>query len=112
MLAIGRALMSKPHLLLLDEPSFGLAPKMVDSVFDALLALNRAGRTIVLVEQNAELAFEVAQRGYLMVLGRIVLTGSTAELRGSDAVIDLYLGHAASAETLPRALEHSAGARP
>jgi branched-chain amino acid transport system ATP-binding protein len=102
MLAIGRALMSKPQLLLLDEPSFGLAPNMVDAVFDALLALNRAGRTIVLVEQNAELAFEVAQRGYLMVLGRIVLAGSTAELRGSDAVIDLYLGHAAaSGETRP-----------
>jgi branched-chain amino acid transport system ATP-binding protein len=66
---------------------------MVDAVLDALLALNRAGRTIMLVEQNAELAFEVAQRGYLMVLGRIVLTGSTTELRGSDAVIDLYLGH-------------------
>ena len=105
MLAIGRALMSKPHLLLLDEPSFGLAPIMVDAVFDALLALHRAGRTIVLVEQNAQLAFEVAQRGYLMVLGRIVLTGSTAELRGSDAVIDLYLGHAASTEKLPGAKE-------
>jgi branched-chain amino acid transport system ATP-binding protein len=103
MLAIGRALMSKPNLLLLDEPSFGLAPKMVDAVFDALLALHRAGRTIVLVEQNAQLAFDVAQRGYLIVLGRIVLTGSTAELRDSDAVIDLYLGHTASAETLPRA---------
>jgi branched-chain amino acid transport system ATP-binding protein len=101
MLAIGRALMSKPHLLLLDEPSFGLAPQMVDAVFDALLELNRAGRTIVLVEQNAELAFDVAQRGYLMVLGRVVLTGSTAELRGSDAVIDLYLGQAASDEMRP-----------
>src|SRR5260370_20211113 len=101
MLAMGRALMSKPHLLLLDEPSFGLAPKMVDAVFDALLELNRAGRTIVLVEQNAELAFEVAQRGYLLVLGRVVLSGSTTELRGSDAVIDLYLGQAASDETRP-----------
>jgi branched-chain amino acid transport system ATP-binding protein len=100
MLAIGRALMSKPHLLLLDEPSFGLAPKMVDAVFDALLALHQAGRTIVLVEQNAELAFDIAQRGYLMVLGRIVLTGPTAELRDSDLVIDLYLGHGGSAETL------------
>ncbi len=99
MLAIGRALMSKPHLLLLDEPSFGLAPKMVDAVFDALLALHQAGRTIVLVEQNAELAFDIAQRGYLMVLGRIVLTGPTAELRDSDLVIDLYLGQAGSAET-------------
>jgi branched-chain amino acid transport system ATP-binding protein len=74
---------------------------MVDAVLDALLELNRAGRTIVLVEQNAELAFEVAQRGYLLVLGRVVLSGSTTELRGSDAVIDLYLGQAASDETPP-----------
>jgi branched-chain amino acid transport system ATP-binding protein len=108
MLAIGRALMSKPDLLLLDEPSFGLAPKMVDTVLDALLALNRAGRTIMLVEQNAELAFEVAQRGYLMVLGRIVLAGSTTELRGSDAVIDLYLGHGSPGDRPPPTLKCSA----
>jgi branched-chain amino acid transport system ATP-binding protein len=107
MLAIGRAMMSKPRLLLLDEPSFGLAPKMVDAVLDALLALNRAGRTIMLVEQNAELAFEVAQRGYLMVLGRMVLAGSTRELRDSDAMIELYLGHGSPNERPPPTLKCS-----
>jgi branched-chain amino acid transport system ATP-binding protein len=80
----------------------------VDAVLDALLALNRAGRTIMLVEQNAELAFEVAQRGYLMVLGRIVLAGSTTELRGSDAVIDLYLGHGSPGDRPPPTLKCSA----
>jgi branched-chain amino acid transport system ATP-binding protein len=85
MLAIGR-------LLILDEPSLGLAPRIVDVVFETLLKLNNSGQTIILVEQNAELAFDLAQRCYLMELGCIVLEGTVKEIRKSDAVIDLYLG--------------------
>ena len=92
MLAIGRALMAKPHLLLLDEPSLGLAPKVVDVVFETLQKLHETGRTIVLVEQNAELAFDLAQRCYLMVLGQIILEGNVIDIKKSDKVIDLYLG--------------------
>ncbi len=92
MLAIGRALMAKPDLLLLDEPSLGLAPKVVDVVFETLQKLHQSERTIVLVEQNAELAFDLAQRCYLMVLGRIILEGNVEDIRKSDKVIDLYLG--------------------
>ena len=93
MLAIGRALMAKPHLLLLDEPSLGLAPKMVDVVFETLQKLHQNERTIVHVEQNAELAFDLAQRCYLMVLGRITLEGNVDDIKKSDKVIDLYLGN-------------------
>jgi branched-chain amino acid transport system ATP-binding protein len=92
MLAIGRALMAKPHLLLLDEPSLGLAPKVVDVVFETLQKLHQTDRTIVLVEQNAELAFDLAQRCYLMVLGQIILEGNVFDIKKSDKVIDLYLG--------------------
>ena len=92
MLAIGRALMAKPQLFLLHESSLGLAPKVVDVVFETLQKMHRDGRTIVLVEQNAELAFDLAERCYLMVLGRIVLEGPVEELRKSEEVIDLYLG--------------------
>ena len=92
MLAIGRALMAKPDLLLLDEPSLGLAPKMVDVVFETLQKLHQTGRTIALVEQNAELAFDLAHRCYLMVLGRIILEGNVDDIKKSDKVIDLYLG--------------------
>jgi len=93
MLAIGRALMAKPQLLLLDEPTLGLAPKVVDVVFETLQKLHQTGRTIVLVEQNAELAFDLAQRCYLMVLGRIILEGNVGDIKKSDKVIDLYLGN-------------------
>ena len=93
MLAIGRALMAKPHWLLLDEPSLGLAPRMVDVVFETLQRLRRGGRTIVLVEQNAELAFDLAERCYLMVLGRIILEGNVNDIKKSDKVVDLYLGN-------------------
>jgi len=92
MLAIGRALMAKPHVLLLDEPSLGLAPKVVDVVFETLQKLHKTGRTIVFVEQNAELAFDLAQRCYLMVLGQIILEGNVLDIKKSDKVIDLYLG--------------------
>jgi len=96
MLAIGRALMSSPRLLILDEPSLGLAPRIVEVVFETLLKLNSSGQTIILVEQNAELAFDLAQRCYLLELGCIVLEGTVQELRKSDVVIDLYLGQNSS----------------
>ena len=92
MLTIGRALMARPRLLLLDEPSLGLAPKVVDVVFESLQELNRKGITMLLVEQNAELAFALAKRCYLMELGRIALEGPVAEIRHSKQVINLYLG--------------------
>ncbi|MGE0629743.1 MAG: ABC transporter ATP-binding protein [Hyphomicrobiaceae bacterium] len=92
MLAIGRAAMARPEVLLLDEPSLGLAPKVVDVVFEALQGMNKAGRTMVLVEQNAELAFDLAHRGYLLVLGRIVLEGATSDMRQSAEVAEFYLG--------------------
>jgi branched-chain amino acid transport system ATP-binding protein len=92
MLSIGRGLMSRPSLLLLDEPSLGLAPKIVDVVFETLHKLHQAGKTIILVEQNAELAFDLAERCYLMELGQIILEGSVEEIKESKKVIDLYLG--------------------
>lgn len=92
MLVIGRALMAKPYLLLLDEPSLGLAPKIVEIVFEALQKLNKRNITILLVEQNTELAFNLAKRCYLMELGQIALQGSIEEIKKSEKIIDLYLG--------------------
>ncbi len=93
MLAIGRALMSRPRLLLLDEPSFGLAPLVVKDIFGILRDINRAdGVSILLVEQNASLALSVADRAYLIESGRIVLSGSAEEIAGNDAVRRAYLG--------------------
>lgn len=92
MLAIGRALMAAPRFLLLDEPSLGLAPFLVKQIFDTLREINRAGTTILLVEQNAHLALEFASRGYLLETGRIVLEGPTAELANNEAVRKAYLG--------------------
>lgn len=92
MLAIGRALMSKPHLLLLDEPSLGLAPKMVAEVGKIIRDINKNGVTIILVEQNANMALKVAKRGYVMVTGEIILTSDTASLMGNDYVKRAYLG--------------------
>jgi branched-chain amino acid transport system ATP-binding protein len=91
MLAIARALMSAPRLLLLDEPSLGLAPKVVDQVFDLVLSLRDQGITILLVEQNAERALDIANRGYVLQSGRLVLSGSGAELAGSDLIRQAYL---------------------
>ena len=92
MLAIGRALMSGPRLLLVDEPSLGLSPRLVDTVFDALANLNRDGTSILLVEQNVVRALELASRAYVMQSGRIALQGSAQEIGASDEVRRAYLG--------------------
>ena len=92
MLAIGRALMARPNLLLLDEPSMGLAPKLVSQVFDTITEINRQGTTILLVEQNAAQALQRAHRAYVIETGRVVIEGAAAELRASDAVRKAYLG--------------------
>lgn len=93
MLAIGRALMSGPRLLLIDEPSLGLSPLLVEQVFDALAALNRDdGLSVLLVEQNMAQALEVAARAYVMQSGRVALSGEAAELAVSDEVRKAYLG--------------------
>lgn len=92
MVAIGRALMLAPRLLLLDEPSHGLAPKVVDELHDTFLTISRSGTGILLVEQNTSLALSVASRGYVLESGRIVLQGTSAELSGNDAVRSAYLG--------------------
>ncbi len=92
MLAMGRALMSKPKLLMLDEPSMGLAPILVKQIFDIIKELHAAGTTILLVEQNAEMALKVADRAYVLESGRIVLSGTGKELAQSDAIKKAYLG--------------------
>ena len=92
MLAMGRALMSKSRLLMLDEPSMGLAPILVEQIFDIIRALHGAGTTILLVEQNAQMALSVADRAYVLETGRITLSGAGAELARSDAVKKAYLG--------------------
>ena len=95
MLAIGRALMGGPKLLLLDEPSLGLAPLIVDQVFDALQSLNKAGLTILLVEQNAHRALQVTSRAYLLEHGEMAFQGNSADLINDEKVIAHYLGHLA-----------------
>jgi branched-chain amino acid transport system ATP-binding protein len=97
MLAIGRALMGGPQLLLLDEPSLGLAPLIVSQVFDALQVLNRAGLTILLVEQNARLALEVTDRAYVIEQGQVVAQGRSADLGNDPSVLAHYLGQSLSA---------------
>ena len=92
MLAISRALMSKPKLMMLDEPSMGLAPILVDQIFDIIKELHKAGTTILLVEQNARKALQVADRAYVLETGSITLSGTGAELASSDAVKKAYLG--------------------
>ncbi len=91
-LAIGRALMARPRLLMLDEPSMGLSPLMVTQVYDILAELKQAGTTILLVEQNARAALKVADRGYVLETGRIILDGAAAELREDPEVQRAYLG--------------------
>ena len=92
MLAIGRALMSRPRLLLLDEPSMGLAPLMVQKIFETIRDIAAEGVTILLVEQNAKLALEVSQRGYVMESGTITLSGESATLLHDPQVRHAYLG--------------------
>jgi branched-chain amino acid transport system ATP-binding protein len=92
MLAIGRAMMSRPRILLLDEPSMGLAPILVDQIFDIIREVNRQGTTILLVEQNAQVALSIATRGYVLETGRIALAGPAAELLDSPQVREAYLG--------------------
>ena len=92
MLAMGRALMSHPKLLMLDEPSMGLAPILVEQIFDIIKNLHKAGSTILLVEQNAQMALSVADRGYVLETGRVVQSGSGAELLASPAIKKAYLG--------------------
>jgi branched-chain amino acid transport system ATP-binding protein len=92
MLAVARALMSEPRMLLLDEPSLGLAPNVVDQIFDFLKLLQKYGITLLIVEQNAEIALDLAERGLVLAQGRIRREGPSAELRADEALERLYLG--------------------
>jgi branched-chain amino acid transport system ATP-binding protein len=96
MLVLGRAMMSEPHLLCLDEPSLGLAPMVVADIFRTIRAINATGVSILLVEQNARYALETASRGYVLQTGAIIASGSCAALREDDRVREAYLGRAAS----------------
>jgi branched-chain amino acid transport system ATP-binding protein len=92
MLAIGRALMARPRLLMLDEPSMGIAPILVQRIYETIGEINRAGVTILLVEQNANYALEVSARGYVLETGRVVLANDSAQLRDDPEVQRAYLG--------------------
>ena len=92
MLAMGRAIMAKPKLLLLDEPSMGLAPLMVKTIFQIIEEINREGTTILLVEQNANVALSIANRAYVVETGQVVLSGDASELQASDEIKKAYLG--------------------
>ena len=92
MLAMGRALISSPKLLMLDEPSMGLSPILVQQIFDSVEALHREGVTILLVEQNADMALQLADRAYVLESGKVTLTGTGGELIASDAIRSAYLG--------------------
>ena len=92
MLAVGRALMSDPTLLMLDEPSMGLAPNLVEFIFETIVDINKGGVTVLLVEQNASMALQIADRGYVLSVGNIILTGSGKELMENDDVRKTYLG--------------------
>jgi len=92
MLAIGRGLMSKPKLLLLDEPSWGIAPKLVDKIFEVIREIRKDGVTILLVEQNVQEALEICDRAYVLQTGRIVMTGAGKELLSSDLIRKAFLG--------------------
>ena len=92
MLAMGRALMSRPKLLLLDEPSMGLAPLLIREIFNIIVDINKAGTTVLLVEQNANMALSIANRAYVLETGRITLSGDAKELAASEDVRKAYLG--------------------
>jgi len=89
---MGRAMMSKPKLLMLDEPSMGLAPLLVEEIFDIITTLNKAGTTILLVEQNAQMALSIADRGYVLETGQVVLADDAKNLLHNDSVRKAYLG--------------------
>ena len=92
MLAVGRALMSRPKLIMMDEPSLGLAPIIVKGIFDIIKEVNRMGVTVLLIEQNANMALKIADVGYVLETGRITLTGSGQELLRNEDVKKAYLG--------------------
>ena len=92
MCAIGRALMARPKLLLLDEPSMGLAPVLVERIFEIITEINQQGTTILLVEQNALMALDIASRGYVLETGAVALTDEAASLRTNERVRKAYLG--------------------
>lgn len=92
MLAVGRALMSKPELIMMDEPSLGLAPLVVQSIFKIIKTINKNGMTVLLIEQNANMALQVADKAYVLETGRITLEGSGAELLANESVKEAYLG--------------------
>jgi branched-chain amino acid transport system ATP-binding protein len=96
MLALGRAMMSEPHLICLDEPSLGLAPRVVQDIFRTIKAINAAGTSVLLVEQNARYALETASRGYVLQTGSIIAEGPCATLRNDDRVRQAYLGRSAA----------------
>ncbi len=102
MLAIARALLRRPKLLMLDEPSLGLAPMVARVVYDALREISRGGTTILLVEQNARLALSIANFGYIMEAGRIVLEGTAQQLAENEDVQELYLGLGGEAAASPK----------
>jgi branched-chain amino acid transport system ATP-binding protein len=107
MVAIGRALMAKPRLLMLDEPSLGLAPQIVDTIFETIIKLNVEERlTVLLVEQNAQLALQVASYGYVIENGRIVLDGATEALRANSDVQEFFLGLSAGQRKSLREIKH------
>lgn len=92
MLAVGRGLMAKPQLIMMDEPSLGLAPQLVKEIFSIIRRINEQGTTVLLIEQNANAALKIADRGYVMVTGTITLSGTGAELLNDQSVQDAYLG--------------------
>ena len=92
MLAIGRALMNRPEMLILDEPSMGLAPLVVKDIFDTIVEINKSGTTILLVEQNANMALSIANRAYVLETGKIVLSGKASDLLNDDSIKSAYLG--------------------
>ncbi|GAC1322363.1 MAG: ABC transporter ATP-binding protein [Mycobacteriales bacterium] len=110
MLAIGRALMGSPKLLLLDEPSLGLAPRIIGQIGDVVREINRQGTSVLLVEQNATMALDVADLAFVLDVGRVSLSGDAAELAATDEVQKLYLGHGAGEEEDIHELADEAGA--
>jgi len=97
MVAIGRALMTRPKLLCMDEPSMGLSPAYVEQVFDIIRAINQQGVTIFMVEQNANMALSIADRAYVLQTGQVVLSGAAAELRENELIRHAYLGEITTA---------------